>query len=249
MKWADARSESHWHYARKKSEPGSCARCLSGLDLGQCREERKKGVRKSSPYVGTVGSRAPNPMDGVRRWRWPSTARLLALLKKSWEERARKLCGALKGAPQDGGCSLAVAGLGVSGHLGDMRTAVEASRGKWLWGWRAFPTVFALSKDYPKRPILKFTNVLFMIFEIHETFWDDPIDIMEQLSFLAPLPNPSEFQIRKCGSNSNFKLAWILKGFKPSGKNPRNFINFSFHILFQIMNLNWLTCMRYLEDP
>jgi hypothetical protein len=50
-----------------------------------------------------AGSRAPNPLDGVGWWRRPSTAPLLALLRKIWEERARKLRGALKEREEEGG--------------------------------------------------------------------------------------------------------------------------------------------------
>jgi hypothetical protein len=53
---ADMRSAGHRHCSWKKSEPGSCTRCLPGLGVSASGAERKggKGVRESSLDVGTA---------------------------------------------------------------------------------------------------------------------------------------------------------------------------------------------------
>jgi hypothetical protein len=38
-------------------------------------------------------------------------------------------------------------------------------------------------------------------------------------------------------------------GFNPFGKNPRNSLKFYFCMIFENVNLDWLTCIQDLEVP
>ncbi len=70
---------------------------------------------------------------------------------------------------------------------------------------------------------------------------------MEQISFLSQLQNPSGFWILDSRNKSNLKLVWILKGSKPFGKNPINSQKIFLDMIFNTMNLDWLTCIQILE--
>jgi hypothetical protein len=70
-----------------------------------------------------------------------------------------------------------------------------------------------------------------------------------QLSFLAQLQNPFGFWIKNPGNKSNFELAWILNGFKPIGKNSLNSPKIFLDMIFNIVNLEWLTCIQKFEVP
>jgi hypothetical protein len=72
-------------------------------------------------------------------------------------------------------------------------------------GYMAFPII----QRFSNAPSLKFKNIIFQTFRIYETFWGGPGDNNEQHSFLAPLPNLSEFWIKNLGNNSNLNIVRI----------------------------------------
>jgi hypothetical protein len=68
---------------------------------------------------------------------------------------------------------------------------------------------------FSKAPASKFTNTIFRMSKISETFLGDQKDNKKQLSFLGPLPNPSVLHVINSGTNSKLNIPRILKGFKP----------------------------------
>jgi hypothetical protein len=72
---------------------------------------------------------------------------------------------------------------------------------------------------------------------------------IEQIFFLAKLQNLSRLWIIKFGNKSTLNLVWILKGFKPSGKNLINPPKFNLYMPFNNMNLDWLTCIQEFGAP
>jgi hypothetical protein len=68
-------------------------------------------------------------------------------------------------------------------------------------------------------------------------------------SFLAQLTNPSGGWTIKSATNSNVNLTWILKGFKPFGKKSINSLKFFLDMIFNTVNLDWLTCIKIFEVP
>jgi hypothetical protein len=80
-----------------------------------------------------------------------------------------------------------------------------------------------------------------------QTLWDfsrGKRDEGEQFSFLAQHPNPHGFWSKNSGTNPNLGLVWILKGFKPFGKNSTNSPKFFLDLIFNTVNLAWLTCIK-----
>jgi hypothetical protein len=72
---------------------------------------------------------------------------------------------------------------------------------------------------------------------------------IEHIFFLAKLQNLYRFWITKFENKSTLNLIWILKGFKPSGKNRINPSKFNLHMSFKNMNLDWLTCIQEFGVP
>jgi hypothetical protein len=72
---------------------------------------------------------------------------------------------------------------------------------------------------------------------------------IDQISILSRLQNLSRFWIIKFRNKSTLNLVWILKGFKPSGKNLINPPKFNLHMSFKNMNLDWLTCIQEFGVP
>jgi hypothetical protein len=60
---------------------------------------------------------------------------------------------------------------------------------------------------------------------------------IEQNSFLAQFPNLSRFLIITFRSKSKLNFVWILKEFKPFGKNLINSLKFYLHMMFKNMKL------------
>jgi hypothetical protein len=71
----------------------------------------------------------------------------------------------------------------------------------------------------------------------------------EQLSQLAQLQILNGSHVIISETNSNLNLPWILKGFKPSGKNLVNSLKFYLGLIFTTVNLAVHTCMQEMGVP
>jgi hypothetical protein len=60
---------------------------------------------------------------------------------------------------------------------------------------------------------------------------------------------PIASELKNAGKKTNLNSVWILKGFKPFGKNLINSPKFFLGMIFNTMNLDWLTCIQNFEVP
>jgi hypothetical protein len=71
----------------------------------------------------------------------------------------------------------------------------------------------------------------------------DIFEDKKQLSFSAQFQSPSGFGIINSRTNSNLNLPYILKGFKPFGKNLINLLKFYLEVIFMKVNLVFYVCI------
>jgi hypothetical protein len=118
-----------------------------------------------------------------------------------------------------GGFVSAISERGMTFHYPDKSPIIEMIQTCKVWNW-----YFHTSK--------KFQN-----------WHGGRIVQMEQLSFWEGVQLPNKMWIINWGSKSNLNLVWLLKGFKPFGEKSINSIKFCLDMIFNTMNLDWLTCI------
>jgi hypothetical protein len=111
--------------------------------------------------------------------------------------------------------------------------------------WQAGPSALLNFQEFPnwfKWPLQKIEKGVFLALKNYEKFCDDRFDQWEQRFLLVELQNRNRFWIKNSESFWNLNVIWILKGFKPFDKNPRNSQKLCLAKTYTNIILDHITC-------